>query len=594
MVKRFLITTALEETWRNDKPVLFLGEWCRLYNRISAWHELDAEVAPYHWDDREKLHRDYLYLQALYEELLQELSAQLNNLHGVNHSLRYWRILVGPWLGYFVQMLFDRWTMIERVVADYHIDGVRVLEYPPELIIPNDMDHFQHLFSEDAWNEVIYSQLIQGWTTISVEKVQTVEKPNTSNVTQPILSPFRRLKRKIARAASVVSQMLVRENEAFFLSSYLPIVQDFRLQWSMKQIPKLWRSVPTPKVKVDWARRQWQTGTLDGVGFPTIVRTMVPRHLPTVYLEGYEKLQTRCANLPWPSKPNLIFTSNAYHSDDMFKAWAAEKIEGGSPLVIGQHGGNYGIALWGFTEDHQIAISDCFISWGWDNEKSPKLKPVCNLKMIGHTFEWNPNGHALMVEMSMPRYSYHMYSIPVASQWLSYFKDQCRFVCALPNQLQAQLLVRLYPNAYGWCDKQRWHDQFPAIQLDSGAIPITKLIENSRLYISTYNATTFLESMAMNMPTIIFWNPEHWELRESAIPYFEQLKTVGIFHETPESAAQQMTLVWDDVADWWNSIQVQSARKAFCHRYSRMLEQPLDDLEHVLRPLARQPLLVKK
>ncbi len=28
MVKRFLVTTALEETWGKDKSILFLGEWC--------------------------------------------------------------------------------------------------------------------------------------------------------------------------------------------------------------------------------------------------------------------------------------------------------------------------------------------------------------------------------------------------------------------------------------------------------------------------------------------------------------------------------------------------------------------------------------
>lgn len=594
MVKRFLITTALEETWPVNRPVLFLGEWCRLYNRRFAWKDLDAEVVPYHWDNRGKLHRDYLYLQALYEELLQELSTQLNKLHGVDQTLRYWRILVGPWLGYFVQMLFDRWAMIECAIANYHIAGIQVLELPPEQMIPNDMDHFQHLFSEDAWNEAIYSQLIQGWTTIPIVKVQPDKKSSSSNVTQPILSPFRRLKRKIARAASAVSQMLVRENEAFFLSSYLPIVQDIRLQWRMRQIPKLWRSIPTPKVKVDWDKRQWQTEALGKVDFPAIVRTMIPRHIPTLYLEGYGDLQTCCANLPWPGKPSLIFTSNAYNSDDTFKAWAAEKVGSGIPLVIGQHGGNYGMALWSFTEDHQIAISDTFLSWGWDSNKHPKLKPVCNLKMIGSDYKCDTKGGAFMVEMSIPRYSYHMYSIPVASQWLGYFQDQCRFVSALPEQLRAQLLVRLYPSAYGWCEKQRWQDRFPAIKTDDGAVHITKLIKNSRLYISTYNATTFLESLAMNIPTIIFWNPNHCELRESAIPYFDQLKVVGIFHETPESAAQQMASVWGDVADWWNSTQVQSAREAFCHRYSRMPERPIDDLEQILLQFTRQPLLEKK
>ena len=54
-MKRLLVTTALEETWGDGEPALFLGEWCRLHSRENHWSKMDAEVLPYHWDDREKL-----------------------------------------------------------------------------------------------------------------------------------------------------------------------------------------------------------------------------------------------------------------------------------------------------------------------------------------------------------------------------------------------------------------------------------------------------------------------------------------------------------------------------------------------------------
>ena len=70
-MNRFLVTTAIEDTWpKNGEPILFLGEWCRLYGRKNQWEKLDAVVAPYHWDDREKLYLDYQYLNELYEILL--------------------------------------------------------------------------------------------------------------------------------------------------------------------------------------------------------------------------------------------------------------------------------------------------------------------------------------------------------------------------------------------------------------------------------------------------------------------------------------------------------------------------------------------
>ena len=40
-IKRHLITTADERTWKLDSPVLFLGEWCRLYDRNAVWDKMD-------------------------------------------------------------------------------------------------------------------------------------------------------------------------------------------------------------------------------------------------------------------------------------------------------------------------------------------------------------------------------------------------------------------------------------------------------------------------------------------------------------------------------------------------------------------------
>ena len=192
----------------------------------------------------------------------------------------------------------------------------------------------------------------------------------------------------------------------------------------------------------------------------------------------------------------------------------------------------------------------------------------------------------LMVENAIPRYSYHMYAVPVASQWLSYFDDQCQFIYALPERLRKKMLIRLYGHDYGWCQKERWLEQFPDLQLDPGHQPIYDLINKSRLYISTYNATTYLESLAWNMPTIMFWNPIHWELREDVIPYFELLKSVKIFHETPESASNHMVKIWDDIPSWWESEAVQNNRKQFCERYSHIPENPLDKLETIFRDLS--------
>jgi putative transferase (TIGR04331 family) len=448
--------------------------------------------------------------------------------------------------------------------------------------VPNDMADFESLYVTDAWNEMIYGQLL-AFMTVPIKYVEAVI--HRSN--KPKKSCDGQIKRSLHKLVDNTLNRFVRNDECFFISSYLPIKQALCLQFRLAQLPKFWHSTALPKITSDTNKRKWDKIAPENIDdFSEVVRYMIPRHIPLAYLEGYHKLLTLTEKLPWPKQPKVIFTSNSYNSDDVFKVWTAEKVEMGSKLIIGQHGGYFGMGRWCFAEDHQLAISDRFITWGWAEPEKLKVFPVGNIKGLGKSVKCSKGGLALLVQVVHPRYSYWMYGTPISGQWLDYFEDQYRFANALPSKHQDQLLVRLYAQDYGWCQKQRWLDRFPKINIDDGIKSMESLIKESRLYISTYNATTYLESMSLNIPTIIFWNPKYWELRDSAVPYFEKLKSVGIFHETPESAAKQMSVVWDDVAGWWEDQAVQAVRKEFCDRYARIPEKPLKMMENLFREVA--------
>ncbi|MDX8400682.1 MAG: LIC12162 family protein [Gallionellaceae bacterium] len=588
MVKRFLITTALEETWRDDEPVVFLGEWCRRYSRTDRWSKMDAEAMPYHWDDRAKMFADYQYLQDFHERLLQNLTAQLNQIHNVDHSLRYWRILIGPWLGYFVQMLFDRWSSIQQAATQYDLSETIVLAGQAEALVPNDMDDFTRLFVSDEWNHHLYSTILKRFTAVSCSTRVRKSVDVLVKAAPEIPSWKRRASQTLAGWYGHVASILTQDSDAFFLSTYLPWRDEMLLYRRFGQMPQLRRSVQAVQVAVDDSQRLWSVAGDSRNEFEICARALIPLQIPTLYLEGYGKLIGQVAGLRWPKHPKLIWTSNAHLSDDVFKAWAAGKVETGSPLVIGQHGGHYGIGRWSFVEDHDTAIGDCYLSWGWSEPGQPKVKPFGQLKAkrpLG--IQHGGQSGALLVGCTIPQYSYFMFSAIVSRQWLDYFNDQSVFVGELPAHIRNSLTVRMYAHDYGWGQAMRWHERFPGLHLDDGRSNINDLICQSRLYISTYNATTFLESFTMDVPTVIFWNPSQWELRDSATPYFEELKRVGIFHETPASAAFHVATIWDDVSGWWYSNQVQSVLKAFCHRYSRISERPLDELEQVLYRLTQ-------
>ena len=563
--------------------MLFLGEWCRLHGKKAQWQHRDAIVAPYHWDDRAKYYSDYKYLQGLHEQLLAGLAAQLNELHSVDHSLRYWRILIGPWLGSFTQVLFDRWESIHHAIARFDISETLCFAAQDSRLIPNDRKTFDALSAEADWNHHIYTQILKQFTAIKVVPQARHSVTNLAHATRSTPVGLR-LKRALVRWYCKAMSVAGNDSDAFFLNTYLPNRTELFFHLRFRQPPILWRTIAPVEVATNAAWRKWVVAGESRSEFEACARALIPAQIPAVYLEGYQQLVQQASDLPWPKKPKLIWTSNSWNSDDTFKAWAAAKVEQGTPLVIGQHGGGYGVNLFEFTEDHQIAICDSFLTWGWTEPDQAKLRPVGALKLVGHRkHNYKKKTKTLLVTDSVAQQAFTTVSIPVASQWLNYFNDQINLVSKLTEPVRQALTVRLPPHDRGWDQAARWRDRFPTLQLDDGRSKFAAILQNCRLVIGTFNGTTILQGIILNVPTVIFWNPQYDELRASAIPYFEDLKRVGIFHESPESAAKHVNTIWENISAWWENPELQAVLQRFAKRYCFQPEDLLNRVEAALR-----------
>ena len=591
MVDRLLVTTADERTWpeERDTPVLFLGEWCRRFSRQEKWGGYDASVAEHHWADREKLYSDYRFLMGLYETVLASLTNKLNEVHGTRHSVRYWRILIGPWLGYFSQVLFDRWYMLRKVVDEGAVSRCHVIERPEYSLVPSGMQEFNRIFVEDDWNEALYAQLLSACWSDQLELIG-IRQPFSTDVREGGVKKSEgdvkrgALKQAVRSMLSLYNRLSKRNRGIFFLASYLPLKTDLKLQRQFSPLPQIWESGFAPQLPVNEAMRQWSLDLPeeDSRSYLSVLKRLIPLHIPTLYLEGYEALKAAVATRGWPEEPKLVFTSNAYSADDIFKCWCAEKVESGSSLVIGQHGGLFNMTRFSFSEDFQHSVADIWLSWADSCAPGKKGRSVGMFHDSAYRrVTADEKGGAVLVQMKIPRYTFHLNAVPQGTQWLGYFNDQKRFINALPEQLRADVTVRLFIKDYGWDQIERWKAEYPDINIDRGTRSMESAISENRLFIGTYNATTYLEAFSWNVPTLLFWNPTHWELNERAVEHFDRLKSVGIYHDTPESAARQMEKIWGDVKGWWLSEDVQAAVASFRQEYAKVLDRPVEKLRDI-------------
>ena len=174
-----LIKTAIDfADYDNHQDSILLGDWC-LKDLEDILGNFDKyNKVPYHWDDREKLYCDYQEILELYENILIDLSIELNKIHGVQYDTRYWRILVGPWLADFIQIVLDRYMMLRSAFKEHQSYELLAIAREKFSNVPNDMAEFYKVFATDDWNESIYVQLIEScWPQqVKIKRVKKTKK----------------------------------------------------------------------------------------------------------------------------------------------------------------------------------------------------------------------------------------------------------------------------------------------------------------------------------------------------------------------------------------------------------------------------------
>lgn len=581
-MKRYLITTADERTWKFDRPVLFLGEWCRRYNRRHIWNTMDAVVAEPYGVRPDHRTRDLHRVGTLTRAVNAQLTRVLNAVHQTRHSERYWSIVLGHWLLRAVGVLFNRYHVLEQALAAHEVDGTTVLDTGDFSLANTDSLAFIYSTDNDLWNHVLNSRLIADRGDVPVEPValRAVAERPASEVAPPSLRD--RVLLGTVRALAALSRPFVRDSDAVIVNSYLSTKTEILLQLSLGQVPQLW---PWPSFEETPRNAELRTQlVLDETGSTEVHRAILrhlPELMPTCFLEGYTTVRRAAEALPWPKRPKFIFTSNNFDTDEVFKVGTAERVEQGTPYFTGQHGANYGTRA-GTEYWPERTTADTFFTWGWQDDGGISVPAFVFKRAKRDARRYAPEGGVLLIEDCL----YH-----ACFPWDRYYEfglyqeAQFRFVERLPPHIHQRLTVRLHGGfrLVPWSDDERWRDRSPETQLDLGTQPVSRLIAKSRVVVHSYDSTGILETLSSNIPTVCFWRQPLDHLTLAARPYYELLRGAGMLFDGPEEAADAVASRWDGCDAWWHGPQVQEARLAFCRRYARPGSRRVRTMRRLLR-----------
>ena len=508
-----------------------------------------------------------------YRKYIKLLSKHLNIIHKTNHSIKYWEIIVGPWLIHFIFFLDYRYKNLKNKKK---IKSIR------NYIVPYD-------YTAYAW----FNNVKSDYTESLDDLIHSTLKNKIHNKKYSFKKLFLEKKNPIynflKKIVSKITEIFLPFAKIIIISPYFTFFNQLKMIVisGCNIFPIILQDnstfIDSSKVKEDnrnWNNKRYKfEDTLDKLLF-----NIVLKQIPYVYIEGYSRNLSLLPKIYKNTK--LLYSASAFQENEKVKLYAAELKEKNSTLIVGgQHGGSpYGTTLHPIIY-HEMELADKYVTWGW--KKSSHHIPLGNIQFSLRRKQM------LKLRDNSKKKSYLFVSdagqinwpdgtgVPSGDEWNKYFNDQKVLIKGLSKINTKRIMYRMHPH-----HKLYPFDQISKILNLRVSLDTNKNIYNSlvdaRLVICDNLKTTFYEALVYDIPVILVLNLKIWKIDKNFAVLIKKMKSIGMFHDTTKSACSHLNNNTNNIEKWWNSKSVVSIKQEIINNYVKILDKPEKELSRLL------------
>ena len=591
---------TLRDRDTGEVKTTFSGPWDVEY---PVYLQTIEYIDSFRWADRTQYFKDYKDLMEFYEYCLSLLEEVLDCLG--DDSNKVVRSVFGPWLALMVFMTFDKYMRLKRLKDGYEILGVQ-LAVEHSYKWPQSLEQLLSFFHKTPLNDFLNGLVVKSLfgNNVDIDWVPGSET-RTAGIDQA-LSAWRTItslgkngalwfKAAFAQKYSALGEIGyfgVKSVWAEELSSRGAVNLEFglfeKMEFLINQPTMIFRKKKCFNIEMRDISHDWGGRGKDMPGdreFGELFLRIIDEIFPYADLDRIVK-----QGPIWDAKIKGlrgVLTETGYLGSVKSRFLLGRASALGIRVGIYQHGGNFGMTPFCYLEQHQKEISNFWFNWSNLVEAgSTNIGVGFDKNRLAHVPAFNNRGSLVISLMALPKYPYFPYSVPVSRmQNMKYFEEIRIFISSLSDGSSEHLEILPHSLDDKWeMDAKKILDSAIRKKGKSGSLKgLLYVLDGARLHICTYNATTFLETLALNFPTLIFWNPQYFELNAEASEFFEILARANIFWTDPAEAAVFVNSIVHDVESWWFSSETQLAVEKFTERYVVCGEDTLKNIVKIMK-----------
>lgn len=520
----------------------------------------------------------------LYNLYLDLITKKLSSHFKIEENKKYFEILIGYWLLRTINLSQD-------IVFNYEnkkikkSDKILVEKFKYQNLINYNYSHFNFLTSKF----IFYNQLISLFfeETINHTNLDFIEilrkEDNEKNKEKSSL--IDKIRKFISK-----SFYLTHKLKFFFINSdkiilshlfFFPLKNKFfNIRETIKSYSFFFKFFFTKKVdylvrnkfdhsfnkqkkEIDLEKRKLIFNFESNSLLEKTINKIILYSFPIECFENFNKYKNKNFR-----KYKKIFNTGPHLADGKIKFSIADAVSNGAELVLSQVGGSYGVVENLISQEFDFKTSDKFMSWGWVDYKNLNVFPSTSrlgnsLVTLSKKKYSKPKKKILLIlaNLFLPRREWgdRMQS----EQFINYCDRNLIFLNGIDKNIKDNLFLRPYnfdclmTNNYFKNKYKFTHENYYKGLLDS------------KLIISTYNSTTFLECFTVNVPCLLFWEDKEWLFNENNYSKkdFSILKKNNILFNDPIELSKFINKNYSNIETWWYGEKVQNIIKDFRNKY---------------------------
>lgn len=510
--------------------------------------------------------RDGLYVDKKCQKYLKIISKRLETIHNISKSEKYWQKMFYIGLKRYISLVYEFFIQVESrfdinlnfstldkesFYTPYDLEDLRDYLSNSECAQEQLFTIYYNLFYQNNSNDLLYIENDFKDHMINLKENTYVHK--TTNTKAQILVFGVGCDIEELQSISRIS------NKRIELFDFIPF---YKSEHTLNH-----------NIRIQLSSFEKDFDKFDKFFFKTL-ETLCPK----ILIENY-KIASEYYSLTLKNFPNLIYIMCEYWiSNHQMSFLIAEAEEMLIKFIYNEHNGLQHPFLNNFGKDFGNIV-DFYLTIGWEN-KDAKQQNFISAGILHNQFDMNKipkysyNQKKHILYMTAPIYvkrtNYNGINFFMGEDSKYFLNFQKNFFSHLTDEVISDIKYRMAPisNIKKWltyCPKRVLNKYLILMEHDNLKNNGIQAMLNSKLVIINYLGSGYLQSLILNIPTILFFNNNCY-LDDTYNDIFKELIEAKIMQVDSKMAASFLIEIEQNPNNWWYNKKVQDAKNNFLNK----------------------------